>query len=69
MPPFQWGRKISEDFMLKINITQLITAVQDAAPFAAPEMSDGTSYLFDSVYTCLSKGKDVRLSELVSFAR
>lgn len=55
--------------MLKINITQLITAVQDAAPFAAPEMSDGTSYLFDSVYTCLSKGKDVRLSELVSFAR
>ena len=50
--------------MLKINITQLMTSIQDAPTFIAPEMDSGTSYLFNSIYKRISCGEDVHLSDL-----
>ena len=50
--------------MLQINITQLVAAIQNAPPFAVPEMNKGTAYLFNKVYTRLSSGEDVGLSDL-----
>jgi len=50
--------------MLQINITQLVAAIQNAPPFAIPEMNTGTAYLFNKVYTRLSSGEDVGLSSL-----
>jgi len=51
-------------FMLKINISQLITAVQEAPPFDFPEMNEGTSYLFKSLFCRLASDEDVWLSDL-----
>jgi hypothetical protein len=50
--------------MLQVNIKQLVAAVQKAAPFALPEMSAGTNYLYNSLYNRLSTGEDVLLSDL-----
>jgi len=54
--------------MLKINIKQLVSAMREAPtctlPTSLPEMTEGTSYLFDKVYCCLSVGDEVRLSDL-----
>jgi len=50
--------------MLQINIKQLVAAVQDATPFVKPEMNEGTSYLHSSIYNRLSRGWEVRLSDL-----
>ena len=51
-------------YTMQINISLLEAALQKAAPFVAPEMNGGTSYLFDKVYRRLSDGEEVRLSEL-----
>jgi len=50
---------------MKINVAQFVSAVQEVNPFVAPDMNDGTSYLFKNVYGRLSSGDDyVRISEL-----
>ena len=50
--------------MLKLDIMQLISSIQDAPAFIAPEMGSGTSYLFNSIYKRLSNGEITRLSDL-----
>ena len=50
--------------MLKINIPQLVSAVQNAPAFEVPEINQGTNYLFNNIYGRLAKGEDVRLSDL-----
>jgi len=50
--------------MLRVDIEQLIFAIQEAPAFAIPEMSSGTSYLLNNIYNPLSRGEDVRLSSL-----
>lgn len=50
--------------MLKVNINQLVAAVQQAAPFTPPEMDKGTKYLFNNIYSRLSCGEVVRLPDL-----
>lgn len=50
--------------MLKINILQLISEVQNAPCFEPPKMSTGTNYLYDNIYTRLSKGENARFSDL-----
>ena len=50
--------------MLQVNIRQLVAAVQEADPFALPEMSEGTSYLYNNIYDRLSRGENVWLSDL-----
>ena len=57
-------RRLKGGFMQKINISQLLAAVQNAPAFAAPEMSSGTSYLFNNVYKRLSGGESVCISVL-----
>ena len=51
-------------FILKLNLTQLVVSIQNAPPFSFPEMNKGTAYLFNKVYTRLSRGEDVGLSSL-----
>jgi len=50
--------------MLKINISQLMVAVQEAPSFDFPEMNEGTSYLFISLFCRLASDEDVLLSDL-----
>jgi len=50
--------------MLKLNIVQLVDTLHEAPAFSLPKMNIGTSYLFKSVYRRLSKGEEVRLSDL-----
>jgi len=50
--------------MLKINIAQLVDAVQKAPAFELPEMNEGTSYLYYHIFCNLSKGKDVCLTDV-----
>jgi len=45
-----------------VNITQLIAAVKKAAPFVLPEMDEGTGYLYDNIYSRLSRGEAVLFS-------
>jgi len=50
--------------MLRVDIKQLISAIQEAPAFAIPETSSGTSYLLNNIYNPLSRGENVRLSDL-----
>jgi hypothetical protein len=49
---------------MKVNITQLMTAIQEAPPFVFPEMNEGTNYLFTSLYCRLASDEVVWLSSL-----
>jgi len=50
--------------VLKINITQLTAAVQEAPSFDFPAMNEGTSYLFRNLFCRLASDEKVRLSDL-----
>ena len=50
--------------MLKINISQLMAAVQEAPSFDFPEMNEGTSYLFTSLFCRLASDEEVCISDL-----
>lgn len=50
--------------MITVSIRNLVEAIREADAFSLPEMNDGVSYLYDKVYSRMSKGHDVRLSEL-----
>ena len=50
--------------MITVCLKQLASAIVEADVFTMPEMNDGTKYLYESVYSRLSKNMDVRLSEI-----
>lgn len=50
--------------MVKVDIGQLLTAIQNTAPYTMPEMNVGTQYIYDNIYCRLSQGAEVRLSQL-----
>jgi hypothetical protein len=50
--------------MITVSVKNLVEAIQEAEAFKLPEMNDGTAYLCDMVYRQLSRGLDVKLSEL-----
>ena len=50
--------------MIQVNIAGFVGAMQKAAPFVLPEMSDGASYLYNMVYSRLANDEIVGLSEL-----
>ena len=50
--------------MLQVNITQLVAAVQEAAPFTLPEMNEGMSYLYRKIYRPLTVGMEARWPDL-----
>jgi hypothetical protein len=50
--------------MITVDTKDLVKAVREADTFKLPDMSKGTGYLFDNLYSRLSKGEDVKLSNL-----
>ena len=50
--------------MLKVDISQLATAIRTVAPFAFREISSGTQYIRDEICNCLASGKKVKFSEI-----
>ena len=50
--------------MLQVNLASLAEALQNAPPFAIPEMDKGTNYLYNQVYIRLARNEEVRLSGL-----
>jgi len=50
--------------MVTVNTKKFVEAVREADVFKPPDMSKGASYLFDSLYSRLSGGEDVKLSSL-----
>ena len=50
--------------MITVNTRNLVEAVREADAFKLPDMSKGAGYLFDNLYSRLSGGGDVRLSNL-----
>jgi hypothetical protein len=49
---------------MKLNIAQLMSAIQKADKFSFPKMNKGTRYLYDTVFCKMSNGTAVFLSEL-----
>lgn len=50
--------------MITVSIKKLTEAIIEAEAFNLPDMSIGEDYLYNSLYKRLSRGDDVRLSEL-----
>ena len=50
--------------MITVSIKSLVEAIREADVYTLPEMNRGTAYLHDMVYKRMTKGHDVRLSEL-----
>jgi len=50
--------------MITVNTRQLIEAILEAEAYKLPDMSNGTSYLFDNLLGRLSSGEDMTLSDL-----
>lgn len=50
--------------MIAVNVKQLISAIKEADVFQLPAMSEGTQYLYSSVYCKLTNDMEVMLSNL-----
>lgn len=50
--------------MIEVSVKQLMSAIAEADFFKMPEMNEGTSYLYNAIYSNLSQNKDVKLSEI-----
>ena len=50
--------------MITVSVKNLVEAICESEVFTIPEMDEGTSYLYKTVCLPMSKGHNVRLSEL-----
>lgn len=50
--------------MITVSIKNLAEAIQEAEVYSLPEMNDGENYLYHNVYRRMSRGDDIRLSEI-----
>ena len=50
--------------MITVNIQQLVSAIAEADIYTLPDMDEGVTYLYNTVYKRLSQGNDVKLSEM-----
>jgi hypothetical protein len=50
--------------MITVDVKKLIEAVEEANEFHFPYMSEGSEYLYDNLYNRLTRGENVRLSEI-----
>lgn len=50
--------------MISVNVKQLVSAIAEADAFKMPDMNEGTSYLYNSIYNNLSLNMDVLLSDI-----
>jgi hypothetical protein len=50
--------------MITVNTRNFVEAVREADAFKLPDMSKGTGYLYVNLYSRLSRGEDVKLSNI-----
>lgn len=50
--------------MITVSTKQLVSALEEATAFHLPDMNVGTSYLYHGLYSRLSEGLELRLSEI-----
>lgn len=50
--------------MITVSVKQLVSAIADADAFKAPDMNEGTEYLYNNLYSRLSQNMDVKLSDI-----
>ena len=50
--------------MITVDVKKLIEAVEEADAFHFPYMSSGSEYLYDNLYTRLTRDEDIRLSQI-----
>jgi hypothetical protein len=60
--------KVEGSQMITISVKQLGSAIDEADTFTLPDMNDGTRYIHDELYGRLSKGAELRLSD-IDFSR
>ena len=50
--------------MITVSVKQLLSAIEEAEVFKFPSMSAGADYIYNGLYGRLTRGEDVRLSEI-----
>ena len=50
--------------MITVSVTELMSAIEEAGAFKMPDMSAGTDYLYNKLYSRLSYGDTVRFSDI-----
>lgn len=50
--------------MIEVSVKQLASAIAEADAFQMPGMNEGTSYLYHTVYSRLSRDIDIKLSDI-----
>lgn len=50
--------------MITVSTKNLVAAIREADGFKLPDMNKGTGYLYNDIYRRLTRGEDVRLSEI-----
>lgn len=50
--------------MLTLSMNKLTESLKETQAFSLPDMNKGTAYLYNGVYKRLSRGDDIKLSEL-----
>lgn len=50
--------------MITVSVKKLVSAIEEADGFKLPDMNEGTGYLYNDIYRRLTRGEDVRLSEI-----
>ncbi len=50
--------------MMTVNTKFLVEAIAEASAFKLPDMTDGTEYIYNRLYMPLSRGDELRLSNI-----
>ena len=50
--------------MITVSIKQLLSVIEEAEVFKFPSMSAGADYIYNGLYGRLTRGENVRLSEI-----
>jgi hypothetical protein len=50
--------------MITVSVTQLLAAIEEADVYKLPDMSTGLDYIYNNLYGRLSRGEDLRLSQI-----
>jgi len=50
--------------MINVSVKQLLEAIEEADAFKLPDMSAGADYIYNNLYRRLSRGEDLRLSQI-----
>jgi hypothetical protein len=50
--------------MINVSVKQLLSAIEEADVFKFPSMSAGADYIYNNIYSRLTRNLDVRLSDI-----